>query len=90
MLKSYSRSGSLLSLAELSVPAFSRMGPQRAHAAYLQSYALIDQLVRRHGERDLARFYRELIRSRNLSRALSRVYRLDLKTLEARFLDELR
>ncbi|MCZ6823713.1 MAG: peptidase MA family metallohydrolase [Deltaproteobacteria bacterium] len=90
MLRSYSRSGSLLSLAELSVPAFSRMGPKRAHAAYLQSYALIDQLVRRHGERDLARFYRELIRSRNLSRALSRVYRLDLKTLEARFLDELR
>ena len=66
------------------------MGPQRAYVAYLQSYALIDRLVRRHGERDLARFYGELIRSRNLSRALSRVYRLDLKTLEARFLEELR
>jgi hypothetical protein len=90
MLTSYARGGQLLSLAELSVPAFSRMGPQRAHVAYLQSYALIDRLVRRHGERDLARFYGELIRSRNLSRALSRVYRLDLKTLEARFLEELR
>ncbi len=89
-LRSYSRSGHLLSLAELSVPTFSRMGPQRARAAYLQSYALIDQLVRHHGERDLVRFYGELIRSRNLSRALTRVYRLDLKKLEARFLEELR
>ena len=37
-----------------------------------------------------SRFYTELIRSRNLSRTLSRIYRLDLKKLETRFFEELR
>jgi hypothetical protein len=89
-LKGMAQSGALLSLAALSVPSFSRMGPQGARVAYLQSYALIDHLVRHHGERDLPRFYDELVRSRNLSRALTRVYRLDERKLEARFLEELR
>ena len=80
--------GGLLSLADLSVPAFGRM--QNARAAYLQSYALIDYLVRHHGERALPRFYGELIRSRDLSRALKRVYRLDEANLERRFFEELR
>jgi hypothetical protein len=84
------RSGALLSLDQLSVPSFARMGPQGARVAYLQSYALIDHLVRHHGERALPRFYGELIRSRNLSRALTRVYRLDARKLEARFFEELR
>ena len=89
-LKHLAGNGSLLSLAELSVPAFGRMGAQHAHVAYLQSHALIDHLVRHHGERALPRFYGELTRSRDLSRALKRVYRLDAASLERRFFEELR
>jgi hypothetical protein len=62
---------------------------QRARIAYLQSYALIDYLVRGYGERKLSNFYAELMRSRNLERALDRVYRLDSRSLEARYLAEL-
>jgi hypothetical protein len=66
------------------------MGPQQARAAYLQSYALIDHLVRHHGERALPRFYGELIRSHSVDRSLTRVYRTDVGRLEAGLLDELR
>ncbi|HEY5658528.1 MAG TPA: hypothetical protein VIY27_12140, partial [Myxococcota bacterium] len=62
---------------------------QRAQVAYLQSYALIDFLVRNFGERKLSSFYDELMRSRNLERALERAYRLDSRTLESRFRAEL-
>jgi hypothetical protein len=89
-LQYLSRHGALMPIAVLSAPAFSNMGPQQARAAYLQSYALIDHLVRRHGERDLPRFYGELIRSHSVDRALSRVYRTDLARLEAGLLAELR
>ena len=64
------------------------MEGQAAQVAYLQSYALIDYLARTFGERKLPQFYAELIRTRNLDRALDRVYRIDARTLEARFLAE--
>lgn len=84
-------SGALYPLHSLNVPAFGGLGPRAASIAYLQSYALIDWLVREHGgERALARFYAELIRSRNLERALKRTYRLDSAQLERGFLAELR
>ena len=84
------RGGELHSLQALNVPAFGRMGGRPAAVTYLQSYGLIDHLVRHHGgERALARFYGELIRSRNLDRALKRTYRLDQRTLEASFLKAL-
>ena len=89
-LKQWSRQGALFSIEQLSLPTFVRMGPNQAQAAYLQSYALIEYLARVHGERDLPRFYGELIRSRNLDRALKRVYRLDVRTLERRFFEQLR
>lgn len=89
-LQQIARNGGLLSLTQLAVPAFGRMGPQQARAAYLESYALIDHLVRNHGERRLPRFYADLIRYRDLDRALERVYRLDARELEARFVEELR
>ena len=89
-LRQWHAGGHLFSLAQLSVPAFSRMGGGQAQVAYLQSYALIDHLVRNHGERKLARFYDELIRTRNVDRSLSRVYRLDTRKLEAKFFEELR
>ena len=79
----------LLPLAALSQPSFQRMDGQTASVAYLQSYGMVDYLVRSAGERSLPRFLDELVRTRDLDRALQRVYRLDLQTLEARFLGEL-
>lgn len=79
----------LLPLAALSQPSFSRMDGQTAGVAYLQAYGMIDYLVRSAGERSLARFLDELTRSRDLGRALQRVYRVDLRTLESRFHGEL-
>jgi hypothetical protein len=80
--------GALFGLESLNTQSFAGMGAERARIAYLQSYALIDYLVRSFGERKLANFYAELMRSRNLERALDRVYRLDSRSLEARFLAE--
>ena len=66
------------------------MGSEHAQIAYLQSYAIVDWLARTWGERSLRRFYREIIRSRDLARSLKRVYRLDLRELEKRFFAQLR
>ena len=82
------RSGGLMSLAQLSAPAFGHFGPDGARIAYLQSHALIEHLVRHYGERRLPRFYEHFMRSRNLDRSLKRVYRMDSRTLEARFAEE--
>jgi len=91
VLERLAQTGELHALSTLNVPAFGAMGPRPANIAYLQSYALIDHLVRKHGgERALARFYAELIRSRNLERALKRIYRLDSASLEREFLAGLR
>jgi hypothetical protein len=79
----------LLPLELLSQPSFAGLDGRSAGVAYLQSYGMVDYLVRSAGERGLARFLDELIRSRNLARALQRVYRLDLRGLEARFLADL-
>jgi len=89
-LSQWARQGALFSLAQLSVPSYAGFGPQAAQIAYLQSYALIDFLARRYTERNLPRFYAELIRSRNLERALDRVFRLDAAELERRFFEQLR
>jgi len=83
------RAGALHGLETLNTPSFAGMGGERAWIAYLQSYALIDYLVRNYGERKLASFYAELMRSRNLERALDRVYRLDSRGLETAYLAEL-
>jgi len=80
--------GALLPMESLNVRSFAGMDGNRAAVAYLQSYALIDYLVRTFGERTLPRFYAELIRSRNLDRALERTYRMDARALERRFLAE--
>jgi hypothetical protein len=82
--------GGLLPIETLNVRSFGRMDPYVARLAYVQSYALIDHLVRHHGERTLPRFYDALIRHRDLDRALERVYRVDSATLVARLAQELR
>lgn len=84
-----SQQGALLPIVSLNVQSFGGMDGQAAQVAYLQSYALIDYLARTFGERKLPQFYAELIRSRNLDRALERAYRIDARTLEARFLAEI-
>jgi hypothetical protein len=81
--------GGLLPIEALNVRSFGRMEPETARLAYVQSYALIDHLARHYGERTLPRFYDALIRSRNLDRALERVYRIDSTTLAARLQQEL-
>jgi hypothetical protein len=79
----------LLPLQIMSLPSFARLDNDTAGIAYLQSYGMVDYLVRLAGERSLPRFLEELLRSRDLNRALTRVYRLDLPELERRFLAEL-
>ena len=85
VLESLARQGGLASLSALATPSFAGLDTRDAQVAYLQSYALVDYLARLEGERSLASFLAELIQSRNLDRALHRVYRLDAAKLEARF-----
>ena len=89
-LVNFAAAGRLLSVQDLSLPAFGRLEPRAAGIAYLQSYAFIDLLARRYGERKLSLFYAELIRSKRLDRALSRVYRLDVAGLDAALREEFR
>jgi hypothetical protein len=88
-LAGFARQGQLAPLSALAAPSFAGLDRGGAQVAYLQSYALIDYLARLEGEHSLGDFLAELIQSRNLDRALHRVYRLDAATLEARFLQEL-
>jgi len=88
-LQNAAQTGGLFGYAALSRPSFGYLGPRRAGLAYLQSYGMIDYLVRSHGERKLEQLIDALIRSRDVERALQRVYRADLRTLETRFFDEL-
>jgi hypothetical protein len=70
-------------------PSFSRMSAAAARLAYLQSYAFIEYLERRHGERSLRDLCRELVRTGDLPRTLRRVFRADLASLEAGFFADL-
>ena len=88
-LAGLARRGELHELGALSAPSFAGMAPRAASIAYLQSYALIDHLARRGGERKLAQWLAELVRSRHLERSLRRVYRLDLADLDAALRREL-
>jgi hypothetical protein len=88
-LASARRQNALLPLPALSGANFGHLAPGTAQLAYLQSYGMVEFLVRQHGPRKLREFCQSLLRTRNLQRSLTRVYRMDLPTLEARFLDEL-
>jgi hypothetical protein len=81
--------GVLPFISQLSTTSFGHLAPSEAGLAYLESYALIDYLVRRSGERGLAEFIEALLRFRSSERALQRVYRLDLHRLEQSFRSEL-
>ena len=89
LLSHAQRTGELYPLSYLSGRSFARLGPDSARLAYLQSYAMVEFLVRRYGERSLRDFCRDLVHRRDLDRALRRAYRADLAELEARFVAEL-
>jgi hypothetical protein len=77
------RDGDVVPLAALNGPGFARLSPEEAAVAYLQSYATVEYLVRkRGGDRELRRFCDRLLGSRDLERALRKVYGLDLEGLD--------
>jgi hypothetical protein len=84
-LRAAARSGALPPLSELGRTSFVHLHPEAVSLAYLESYALIEHLARRHGEESLRRLCRQLLRSRSLERTLERVYGADLDELEAGF-----
>jgi len=79
----------LFSLGQLSTPSFTGFGPDEAALAYLQSYGMLEFLSRVSGERALRVFVEEIVRTRNLPRAIQRAFRSDLPELEAGFQAEL-
>jgi hypothetical protein len=88
-LASARRQNALLPLPALSGVNFGHLAPGTAQLAYLQSYGMVEFLVRQYGQRKLREFCQSLVRTRDLQRSLTRVYRIDLPTLEARFFAEL-
>jgi len=89
VLNYYHREGALFSLGQLSTPSFTGFGPDEAALAYLQSYGMLEFLSRVSGERALRVFVEEIVRTRNLPRAIQRAFRSDLPELEAGFQAEL-
>ena len=75
-------SGQAFALWELAGGSFGQLGPGGARVAYLQSYAFIDYLAARAGERRLRDWVRESARSGDLDRATRRIFKADLDELE--------
>ncbi len=88
-LNQASQSGGLYTLADLSRPSLAYLGPEQAALAYLQSYAFVEFLARRYGERSLREFCLEFLRTGNLARAFARSYRGDWSQLEEAFRSDL-
>ncbi len=65
-----------------SLTTFSNLSNDNAGLAYLESYAMIDYLVRKKGERGLRDFIREVIRTKNVDKSLKRKYKLSIAELE--------
>ena len=82
-LRNASRNGHWIPMTALSTPSFSHMGADTASLAYLQSYATVDHLVRRHGIRGMQRLCERLVKSRNIDTALRRTYKKTLPEIEA-------
>jgi hypothetical protein len=89
-LQDADRSGRWVPIAALSAPSFQRLDARSAPFAYLEARALVDHLARRGGDAGLADFLADLLRRRDLGRALARGYALDAAGLEAALLAELR
>lgn len=85
-----SRRGAWITGPALMRPSFAGQSGTSVGLAYLQSYAMVDLLVRRQGERGLERFIQTLLRLRDPERALLRIYRMDLAGLQGALRAELR
>lgn len=90
VLSNAALNGRIPSLSTMSAPSFGGLDSERATLAYLYSYAAIEHIARRGGKRALRSFIDQLLRTRNVDRALERSIRADLNELESRLLDELR
>jgi len=88
-LQRAARSGTFLGLRALSAPSFAALGPDAAGLAYLQSYGMIEHLARRHGERRLRDWVRDVVRVGRLDRTFRRTYRFELAELPERFARDL-
>lgn len=84
------RRGVLPGLEELGGPSLAGLPPERASLAYLKSYAMVEHMVRRHGEPQLRRFVTHLLRTGNLEGSLRRAYRRTSAELEIDLVRELR
>lgn len=83
------RRGLLPTLPQLSTRSFSHQSEGEAALSYLWSYAAIEHLARRHGDRGLERFVSRLIRGRDLDGALRKVYGSSPAELDAALRAEL-
>lgn len=82
--------GHLFRLDQLSGASFAGLDSSAANIAYLQSYAFIEFLARRHGEDRLERLCENVARTRDPAKAVVRTFRDSLAELEAAMLAELR
>jgi hypothetical protein len=73
----------------LSQPNFARLPTGAAGLAYLQSYGMIEHLVRVHGERALREVCRDVVRYHDVERSLRRSVRQGVHELEADFQAEI-
>jgi hypothetical protein len=89
VLRNALAAGQLFAFDALGMPSFSRMSADAARLAYVQSYALMEFLARRYGERSLREFCVELVRTVDVGRTLRRVFRSELRELEAAFIADL-
>jgi hypothetical protein len=72
-----------LPLETISRTTLANLAAEEAGLAYLQSYAMVDYLVREHGDRRMRSFIRQLVRSGNLGALMRREFRVDLNELES-------
>ena len=81
--------GRWIPVSALGAPTFGGFSHQQAGLAYLQSYALVDAVVRYSSEGGLRQFVAELLRSGRVDRALQRGAGLRVPVLERDLLAEL-
>ena len=83
------RRGGWIPLDALAARSFAHLGGDSASLAYLESYALVEHMVRRHGMRKLRDLCERIVTTRSVGRALDRTYRATLAELEADLLAEI-
>jgi hypothetical protein len=82
-LRAAAGGGQWLPLAELSGPTFAGLDETTARLAYLESYAVVEQMTYRYGPERVERFVEEIAKTRSVALALKRALRIDLAELEA-------